>query len=98
MNFLLLLPAVLSCLLLAAHFLRSGQAGLVALCLLAPLLLLIRRQWVHAVFPLLLLAGAALWIGTAFNIREERLLLDKPWLRLAIIIGAVAAFTIAAAL
>lgn len=95
---LLLLPAVFSCLLLSAHFLRFGMYGDVGLCLSAPLVLLMRKKWVGVVFPLLLVLGAGLWVKTALALGAERLALGRPWLTMAIIMGAVAAFSLGSAL
>ena len=67
MLFLSLLPAILSALLLAAHFLRAGQLPLAIVCLAYPLLFLVRRRWVPVVTHLALLAGALEWIRTELD-------------------------------
>lgn len=96
-RWLLLAPA-LALLLLAAHFYRAAAwpGVLAALALLA--LLGLRRTWVPRVLQLALLAGAAEWMWTAALLAQQRLALGQPWLRMALILGAVALLTLAAAL
>ena len=98
MLFLSLLPAILSALLLAAHFLRAGQPILMIVCLALPLLFLVRRSWVPVVVQLALLAGALEWIRTLMLFAAERHALEQPATRLALILGGVAAFTVIAGL
>ncbi|MDP7114592.1 MAG: hypothetical protein QGH45_21645 [Myxococcota bacterium] len=93
MSFLLLIPVLLSTLMMAAHFLYHGHMVIVGLCLLSPLLLLIRRPWVARSFQLALAFGAFEWVRTAINHVQERTAMDEDWLRLAIILGSVAALT-----
>ena len=88
----------LAALLLAAHFFRSGSIGLVAVCLLAPLLLFSRRRWVVHVASVMLAAGAGIWVHTIIKIANARIAHGLPWLRLAVILGVVAALTGAAGL
>ncbi len=92
------LVACLAALLLAAHFLRSGATGLVAVCLLAPLLLVSRRRWVLHAVSAMLAAGAAVWVHTGFELANARMAHGLPWLRLVVILGVVAALTGAAAI
>jgi len=98
MLFLTLLPAILSVLLLAAHFLRAGQPALMIVCLALPLLFLVRRPWVPVVVQLALLAGALEWIRTLMLFAAERRALEQPATRLALILGGVAVFTVIAGL
>lgn len=93
-----LLPVVLSAVLLAAHFSRAGAPVGVALSLGGPLLLLVRRPWAARTVQAALLAGALEWIRTAAVLATGRVEAGQPWLRLVAILGAVAAFTGAAAL
>ncbi len=98
MTALYLLPAALSALVLAAHFLRGGNY-LVVLALLAFVpLLAVRRRWVPVVVRLTLWLGAAVWLYTLARFAAERMRLGEPWLRLAVILGGVAAFTALSAL
>ena len=58
MNFLRLLPVIVSFALLAAHFYRAELSVLVGLCAFLPLLLFLRRPWVPQLFQGLLVIGA----------------------------------------
>ena len=90
---LLLLPALLSALVLAAHFLRTGNVVAVAgLLALVPLLFL-RRRWVSRLARATLWLGTGVWLYTAARFTMERLRLGMPWLRMVLILGGVAAFT-----
>jgi len=93
MNFIRLLPVLVSILLLAAHFFRAGQLVLVfvLLCLLP--LLMVRKYWVPWVMQIVLLLGAVEWLRTLFFVAQMRIEYDMPWMRMAIILGAVALFT-----
>ena len=98
MRILLASPVVLSCLLMAAHFLRGGHAALVALCLALPFLLLARRPWVPWVLAIALTLGSLEWAHTAITLAEQRMSLGEPWLRMVAILGTVTLFTGASAL
>jgi hypothetical protein len=98
MSLLAHLCIVLSLLLLAAHFFRAGQVVLMALALLLPLLLLARKPWAARVVQAALLVGAAEWARTIFVFALARMELGYPWLRMALILGAVALFTAGSAL
>jgi hypothetical protein len=86
---LLLTPAVLSSLVLAAHFLRRGQLLLCALCLGMAVLPLLRRRWVPETLQVFLGLGVLLWIATLRGMVEERSHAGEPWMRLAVILGSV---------
>ena len=93
-----LLPAVLAILILAAHFYRAANYGLVAVCGAAPLLLFLRRRWVIYVTQVLLLFGGFIWLNTIHNFVQIRESMGLPSTRMAIILGGVALFTAGAAL
>ena len=93
MNFIRLLPVILSALLLAAHFLRAGQTVLMLTALALPLLLFVRLRWVPVVVTAALALGALEWIYTLTKIALIRADMGAPWARMALILGAVAAFT-----
>lgn len=93
MNLFRLLPVVLSFLLLSAHFYRAGRWPLIALCLAAPLFLLLRKSWVPRLFQALLVLGALEWLRTLYVFASMRIAFAQPWTRLAIILGAVALLT-----
>ncbi len=92
------LPAVLSFLLLAAHFFRAGRLPLVALCLAAPVLLFLGRRWALLAARALLLIGAAEWARTLVGIAMRRQAQGAPWIRMAVILGAVTLLALGAAL
>ena len=93
MNFLRLLPVIISFLLMAAHFLRDGRVVTASVLLLLPLLLLLRKAWVPRVLQLTLLLGAVEWLRALYFIAQIRIETGMPWTRMAIILGAVALFT-----
>ena len=93
MNFLRLLPVFISFVLLAAHFFRAGQTVMVLLGLFLLLLLILRKSWVPWVLQVALLLGAVEWLRTLYFIAQMRIELGMPWIRMAIILGAVALFT-----
>ncbi len=93
MNFLRLIPVFLSSLLIAAHFLRHGCLPAVALSLLFPFILLFPRRWAARTVQVILAAAALEWVRTLFLLISERRAAEAPWMRLTIILGAVALFT-----
>jgi hypothetical protein len=97
MTILQLLPATLSLVLLAAHFLRSGSMILVLVALGLASLLLVRREWVSRVVQVALVIGAAEWLRTLVVLAEQRRVAGVPFARMAVILGAVAAFTLCSA-
>ena len=98
MNFLRLLPVILSCVLLAAHFSRNDIAPLIFASLALPFLLLMRRSWVPWVFQVVLALGALEWVRRLVTLALERRDAGEDWIRMALILGAVAAFTAASGL
>lgn len=72
---------------------RAGQEYMMLLALILPLLLFVRKSWVPRVFQLVLLLGAIEWLRSLFVFAQMRIAFDEPWLRLAVILGAVALFT-----
>ena len=97
MTALLLLPA-LALSLLGAHFYRAAAWPLVGLCVVLAVLLAWPRAWVARLVQAALVLGALEWLWTALWLVQQRLALGQPWLRLALILGAVAVFTAASAL
>lgn len=93
-----LFPVILSYLLLAAHFFRSGNLLPVAACLFLPLALTLPRRWAALLVQAGLLLGAAEWIRTLVAIASRREALGEPWVRMAVILGAVAAVTLLSSL
>ena len=93
MNLLRLIPVILSFLLLAAHFYRSGQVVLAAICVVLLFLLFFRKPWIPRMFQFLLILGALEWLRSLYYFAAMRIAWDQPWTRLAIILGTVALFT-----
>ena len=93
MNIVRLLPAILSLLLLAAHFFRNGMVVLTGVCVVLPLLLFFRQRWVPPVIQLALMLGVLEWLYTLYSFAQVRIAMDQPWTRLALILGAVALLT-----
>lgn len=87
-----LLPAVLGSLLLAAHCLRGGHILLAAALAAFPFALALREQWVRRAFEFMLAAAILVWLSTAVRLGAARLESGAPWVRMACILGVVAAF------
>jgi len=92
----LLLPAM-ALILLAAHFYRAGLLLPALLSAALPVLLAVPRPWAARSLQLALALGTLEWLRTLAAFATERMSLGQPWLRLVLILGAVAAFTLAAA-
>jgi len=87
----------LAFLLTAAHFLRWGESGAALACLLMAGLLFWQRGWVPLVSRVLLMGAALLWAMTAAEMAGMRIAAGLNWLRPALILGGVSAFTLVAA-
>ncbi len=98
MAFVQLVPPALAFMLLAAHFYRGEHFVLVAAALVAALLVAVRRPWAARTLQALLVLGAIEWMRTAIELALARSARGEPFLRLAIILGAVALFTALASL
>jgi hypothetical protein len=92
----LLVPAV-ALLLLAAHFYRAGWLLPALLSVLLLGLLAVPRPWAARTLQVALVLGSVEWLRTLAAFAAERLSLGQPVLRLVLILGAVALFTLAAA-
>jgi len=97
MTALRLAPIILSSVLLAAHWLRGGHLFLALATLAVPLLLRVRRPWIPLLVQALLIIGALEWVRTLMVLARQRTLDGEPWLRMAVILGAVALLTILSA-
>jgi hypothetical protein len=93
MNLVRCIPLILSTLLLGAHFSRADNMVLVSLLALLPFLLFVRRPWVAGLYTGVLLLGAAEWVRTLLVIADARQAMGAPWMRMAVILGAVALVT-----
>ena len=92
MLFLRLLPAILGSILLGAHFLRWGNILLAAALAAFPFALALRAPWVKRAFEVLLAVGVLVWLSTAVRLGAARMEAGVPWMRMACILGGVAAF------
>lgn len=93
-----LVLAILSALLLGAHFLRDGSYAGVAVSLVTPAVLLARRAWAVRVVQAFLVVAAGIWTHAAIGMVQQRMLAGQPWIRLAVILGSVALVAVAGAL
>jgi hypothetical protein len=96
--FLLLLPAGVSLLALAARFLRRMNVVGMAACLALFALLFVRISPVRRVLQLALAAGTLVWAATASQLVEQRRTAGMPWARTALILSVVAGVSAVAAL
>lgn len=87
-------PLILSAVIVAAHFLRSYNLLPLALCLAAPFLLLFKKRWSLLVLEGLTVLAAIIWMIALNGIIQQRLQEGRSWLASAIILGAVALFTL----
>lgn len=94
---LALVPAV-ALLLLAAHFYRAGLWPLAVVALALIGLLLVPRAWAARAVQIALLAGGIEWLRALAAFAGERVAAGQPYLRLVLILLAVALFTAGAAL
>src|SRR5437763_11280049 len=92
------IPLAVSSLLIAAHFLRTGNILVTIICLAAPLLLLIRKPAVRMGVQIMLVIAAVEWVRTAFMIAQERAADGAPVTRMFVILGSVALFTLLSAI
>lgn len=98
MAIICLLPAIISSLIIFAHFYRMGSSVLIVAALLLPLFLFIRRRWALRTVQAYLLVGAVEWIRALFVFIEIYERAGMSWTRLAVILGAVILFTLCSAL
>jgi hypothetical protein len=88
-----LFPVTLVLLVLGAHFLRAGDLAMVAADLAVVALLFVRRPWAARAVQLALGLGALEWLRTLMLLAEERRVAGEPYLRMTLILGAVALAT-----
>ena len=93
MRKLLLTLAILSLLLLAAHFLRYGEWGLCFAIVSLIALTFYRLAWVRWVVITVLAFGVMVWTDTGMNLINMRMAFGQPWGRLSLIIGSVTVLT-----
>ena len=89
-----IIPLIVSCLFLGAHFLRSANSIISVLCLLMPFLLLIKKRWILYIIQIFTYIGGGIWLNTTIFLIRKRLTMGLPWHKPAIILGAIAVFTV----
>jgi hypothetical protein len=89
---------VLSLIVLGAHFLRTGSIMPILAMLALAVLLLVRRAWVARLVQIVLVLGALEWVRTLITLARWRSEQGEPFLRMAVILGIVAAVTFASAM
>ena len=95
---LIYVPVVLSLVVLGAHFMRyDSSAGVVGSIVLIALLF-VRQPWVARLVQTALILGALEWLWTLFELIQVRTALGQPFIRMAVILGSVAAVTFISAL
>lgn len=98
MTGLMYVPIVISILVLGAHFLRSGSLLVVVAAIGLVALLPLRRPWVARLTQTVLVLGALEWARTLLTLMISRLEAGEPYLRMALILGVVAAVSAGSAL
>ena len=94
----LLFPVILSLAVLGAHFLRDGSWIGVIGALVLMILLFVRRAWVARLIQAVLILGALEWIRTLYVLVTVRAAHGLPFTRMAVILGVVAALSLASAM
>lgn len=89
---------IVSGVLIAAHFLRAGSYPLVLIGLAFPFLLLFRKPWLNRIVQILLSLATAVWLYTLLLSAAQRLAAGEPWIRMTVILGAVALLNVVSAL
>jgi len=95
---LMFIPIVLSLIVLGAHFLRTGSMLPTLAMIALAALLLVRRAWVARLIQIVLVLGALEWVRTLVNLASWRSQQGEPAMRMAVILGVVAAITFSSAL
>ncbi|NOZ45674.1 MAG: hypothetical protein GXO79_02720, partial [Chlorobi bacterium] len=91
-------PVILSFLMLTAHFQRIYLNWLSLFVLLIPFILIYKKPVAVRIIQAILVLGSIEWIRIIFVYCSLRIENEEPWLRLAIILGVVALFTLASTL
>ncbi|MDH5298431.1 MAG: hypothetical protein OEV91_05375 [Desulfobulbaceae bacterium] len=98
MQFLRLLPVLLSTILISAHFLRSRLWLLVVISVAISALLLVRKKWAARLVQAGLVLAALEWLRTLYGLVLYRQAMGMEWKRLAVILAGVALATLLSAL
>jgi hypothetical protein len=87
-------PAVIAFLLLAAHFMRQADTTPMTACVLAPILLFVRKRWALVAVQWSLYIGSAIWGYTTVLLVLDRMMTQSPWVRTVAILSAFTLFTL----
>jgi hypothetical protein len=87
------IPFILAMIILAGHFLRWGSILFAIICLIFPVMLLIKQEWVISFLRAITWFATAFWLLVSTNLVLDRLAQEGDWIRLAIIMLAVTVFT-----
>lgn len=93
-----IIPVILSFIILAAHFQRIYMFALSYLILLVPFILIYKKPISVRIIQGILILGSLEWIRIIFVYSAQRSYYGEPWIRLAVILGAVAVFTLLSSL
>ena len=85
---------ILGLVILAAHFLRFGDTGLAVSIVAIAGLCFTRFAWARLVCAVVLFLGSFLWVKTGIDFVQIRMAVGQPWIRLAVIMGSVCAFSL----
>ncbi len=86
--------SVLSLVIGAAHFMRSGNYGIMIFLLLLPFLFFIRKRFSLHILAGVLFLLAVEWVITAVNLYQLRIMMNMPATRMLFIMSSVALFTV----
>ena len=90
MNFIKLLPVIISLFLMGAHFYRAGLVPVAVIVSVVPFFLFVPHRWVVRIIQTLLAIGSIEWLITMLSLVSRRQAMGMPWIRLAFILGSVA--------
>ena len=92
---MMIIPALLSSVILAAHFFRWGNLpGVLVVFALTVLALAARRERTLKLWQGMLFASPFLWAFLAYRTAADRILEGQPYLRACFIFAGVAAFSV----
>ena len=89
---------LLAVLVMVAHFFRSANWSLVALCLAAPLLFFYKKRWSLLLLQLGAYCASATWLAATLSLVQMRQQSGQSWTTAALILGAVMLLTLLAGL
>lgn len=92
-----IIPALVSFLLMALHFIRGGNWYVAAVFLLLPGLLVFKKRFILLFLKNMLYSISLIWLYTAYRLIETRIIFAEPWMRLALIMLVLILFTFFAA-